>query len=108
MVIGIGLLCMNHAGTLANPLDITPNFGSVVLGLTQTAGTLSGCIAPLVAGYLTKAEVSIFTQLFLIARLRVDPILGDLQNLTLWRGGANSPSHLRKKKRNFRHFWQEC
>ena len=59
MIVGIGLLCTNHAGTMTNPLDITPNFGSVVLGITQTTGTLSGCIAPLVTGYFTKTEVSV-------------------------------------------------
>ena len=60
MIIAIGFLCTNHAGTLANHLDIAPNFGSVLLGITNTVGTLSGCIAPLVTGYFTKSQVSIF------------------------------------------------
>ena len=58
MIVAIGFLCFNNGGFNVNHLDIAPRYGGVILGLTNTAGTVSGCLTPLVTGYFTKAHVS--------------------------------------------------
>lgn len=42
------------SGTIANPLDIAPNYAGTILGITNGFGDLSGWLAPLTAGAFTK------------------------------------------------------
>lgn len=58
LVLATGFLCLNNAGYNVNHLDIAPRFGGVILGLTNTAGTISGCLTPLVTGYFTDNDPS--------------------------------------------------
>ncbi|KAM3858581.1 sialin [Diretmus argenteus] len=52
-------LCTTLAGTSAsgvfiNQIDIAPRYAGVLLGITNTFGTIPGVIAPIVTGYLTE------------------------------------------------------
>ena len=59
MILAIGFLCFNNAGFFVNHLDIGPRFGGVILGLTNTCGTVPGILTPLVTGFFTEEAVSI-------------------------------------------------
>ena len=59
MVLGTGFLCLNNSGYIVNHLDIAPRFGGVLMGVTNIAGTIAGCVTPSVTGYFTNDHVSI-------------------------------------------------
>ncbi|CAL8293223.1 unnamed protein product [Merluccius merluccius] len=42
------------AGVFVNQLDIAPRYAGVLLGITNTFGTIPGVLAPIVTGYLTE------------------------------------------------------
>ncbi|KAG9355599.1 hypothetical protein JZ751_000437 [Albula glossodonta] len=42
------------AGVFINQIDIAPRYAGVLLGITNTFGTIPGVLAPIVVGYLTK------------------------------------------------------
>ncbi|KAL8587270.1 hypothetical protein ACOMHN_045518 [Nucella lapillus] len=59
-VLAIFLLCLclsfaalNRAGYTVNHIDLAPRYAGVLFGITNTAATVPGMIAPLVAGALT-------------------------------------------------------
>ncbi|KAG5676921.1 hypothetical protein PVAND_006718 [Polypedilum vanderplanki] len=59
--VGLGSLAMS--GYLPNTIDIAPQFGSILLGITNTFATVSGLISPPLSGYIavtpTAAEYQI-------------------------------------------------
>ena len=57
MTLGIGLNGFSEAGFLINHLDIAPAFASVLLGVTNTAGTMSGIISPTLTGFIVQHHV---------------------------------------------------
>jgi len=57
MTLGIGLNGFAESGFLINHLDIAPAFASVLLGVTNTAGTLSGIISPTLTGFIVQHHV---------------------------------------------------
>ena len=46
-------------GFNVNHLDIAPRYASILMGLSNGAGTFSGMICPLLVSYLTKSKVSV-------------------------------------------------
>jgi ACS family sodium-dependent inorganic phosphate cotransporter len=56
MSVGIGALAMS--GWLANTLDIAPQFGSIILGISNTLATLPGIVSPILSGYIASTPVS--------------------------------------------------
>ncbi|CAL8298799.1 unnamed protein product [Lota lota] len=42
------------AGVFINQIDIAPRYAGVLLGITNTFGTIPGVLAPIVTGYLTE------------------------------------------------------
>ncbi|KAJ8384965.1 hypothetical protein AAFF_G00196310 [Aldrovandia affinis] len=42
------------AGVFINQIDIAPRYAGVLLGITNTFGTIPGVVAPIAVGYLTK------------------------------------------------------
>ncbi|ROL48694.1 Sialin [Anabarilius grahami] len=42
------------AGVFINQIDIAPRYAGMLLGITNTFGTIPGVLAPIVVGYLTK------------------------------------------------------
>lgn len=53
--VGLGALAMS--GYLANTLDIAPQFGSIILGISNTFATLPGLISPPLAGFIASTPV---------------------------------------------------
>ncbi|KAL0962446.1 hypothetical protein UPYG_G00340110 [Umbra pygmaea] len=44
------------AGIFINQIDIAPRYAGVLLGITNTFGTIPGVVAPIVTGYLTQDQ----------------------------------------------------
>jgi len=44
-------------GFNVNHLDIAPRYASILMGLSNGAGTLSGMICPLLVSFITKDKV---------------------------------------------------
>ena len=57
MTLGIGLNGFSESGFLVNPLDIAPALASVLLGVTNTAATVSGIISPTLSGFIVQNHV---------------------------------------------------
>ncbi|KAH9523352.1 hypothetical protein Btru_039822 [Bulinus truncatus] len=58
--VAVALLCFSalftsfsRAGYVVNNLDLAPSYAGILFGITNTAGTLPGMIAPIIAGALT-------------------------------------------------------
>jgi len=51
--LAVGSTGFQYAGWMANPLDIAPPFAGVLFGISNTAATVPGIIAPYVVGLLT-------------------------------------------------------
>eukprot|EP00118_Oscarella_pearsei_P029123 m.3724 g.3724 ORF g.3724 m.3724 type:complete len:483 (+) comp9729_c0_seq1:143-1591(+) len=54
--VSVGLTGLTYSGFNVNHLDIAPRFAGTLMGITNTAGTISGILAPYVAGALTPAN----------------------------------------------------
>lgn len=46
------------AGFNVNHLDIAPRYASILMGISNGVGTLSGMVCPLIVGAMTKNKVS--------------------------------------------------
>ena len=47
------------AGFNVNHLDIAPRYASILMGISNGVGTLSGMVCPLIVGAMTKNKVSL-------------------------------------------------
>lgn len=45
------------AGFNVNHLDIAPRYASILMGISNGVGTLSGMVCPLIVGAMTKNKV---------------------------------------------------
>jgi ACS family sodium-dependent inorganic phosphate cotransporter-like MFS transporter 6/7/8 len=50
---------MMHSGFNVNHLDIAPRYASILMGISNGVGTLSGMFCPIVVESLTKNEASV-------------------------------------------------
>ena len=57
MLINCGFLL----GFNVNHLDIAPRYASILMGISNGVGTLSGMVCPLIVGAMTKHKVAPFT-----------------------------------------------
>lgn len=57
MTLGVGLNGMVGSGYFVNQLDIASPFASVLMGIINIAGTMSGIISPTVTGFITQNHV---------------------------------------------------
>lgn len=48
------------SGFNVNHLDIAPRYASILMGISNGVGTLSGMVCPLIVGALTKHKVCKF------------------------------------------------
>ncbi|XP_065843594.1 vesicular glutamate transporter 3-like [Oscarella lobularis] len=55
LAISVGFNGLSYSGFNVNHLDIAPRFAGTLMGITNTAGTVSGIVAPYVAGALASA-----------------------------------------------------
>lgn len=58
LTLSFGLGAFSLSGYLANPLDIAPQFSSIIVGFSNTFATLPGLISPVVTGYIVSTPVS--------------------------------------------------
>lgn len=47
----------SESGFNVNHLDIAPRYASILMGISNGVGTLSGMVCPLIVGALTKHKV---------------------------------------------------
>lgn len=50
MTLTLAMLCIDCSGFLVNHVDISPRYSSVLMGLSNTIGTLAGCLTPTATG----------------------------------------------------------
>lgn len=50
--------CLNVTGFNVNHLDIAPRYASILMGISNGVGTLSGMVCPIIVGAMTKNKVS--------------------------------------------------
>eukprot|EP00112_Aurelia_sp_Birch-Aquarium-sp1_P022091 Seg611.11 transcript_id=Seg611.11/GoldUCD/mRNA.D3Y31 product="Vesicular glutamate transporter 1" protein_id=Seg611.11/GoldUCD/D3Y31 len=53
MCVGVALSGLLHSGYEVNVLDIAPGVSGVVMGISNTAGTITGFLSPLLVGVMT-------------------------------------------------------
>ena len=69
ITLGVGLGGLAHSGFYVNHLDIAPPLASVLLGITNTAASSAGILAPIVTGLIVQHHVSlVFKIIHLISR----------------------------------------
>lgn len=51
------LTLSSESGFNVNHLDIAPRYASILMGISNGVGTLSGMVCPLIVGALTKHKV---------------------------------------------------
>lgn len=65
LTIGVGIGAFALSGFTVNHLDIAPDYASILMGISNTFGTIPGIVSPLLTGYIVKTPVSSFDQIFL-------------------------------------------
>lgn len=55
--VGLGALAMS--GYLPNTIDIAPQFGSIILGISNTFATIPGLVSPVLSGFIAVTPVSL-------------------------------------------------
>ena len=58
ITLSVGLGAFSISGYLANPLDIAPQFASIIVGYSNTFATLPGLISPILTGYIVTTPVN--------------------------------------------------
>lgn len=57
LTLAVGFQGALYTGYLVNHLDLSPNYASVIYGITSTFGTIPSFVAPLMVATLTKGQV---------------------------------------------------
>lgn len=60
IILAVGLGALAWCGFAVNPLDIAPNYASIIFGIQNTVGTLPGIISPTLTGYLVQHKVQAY------------------------------------------------
>lgn len=60
ITLSVGLGAFSISGYLANPLDIAPQFASIIVGYSNTFATLPGVISPVLTGYIVTTPARVF------------------------------------------------
>lgn len=55
-IVSIG--CMSNAGFNINHMDLSPNYAGLLMGITNTAGSLGGIMAPQMVGVIVNNQVN--------------------------------------------------
>lgn len=53
--------CLIPSGFNVNHLDIAPRYASILMGISNGVGTLSGMVCPLIVGAMTKNKVKSYS-----------------------------------------------
>lgn len=57
LTIGVGIGAFSLSGFTVNHLDIAPNYASILMGISNTFGTVPGIVSPLISGYIVHTPV---------------------------------------------------
>ena len=68
--LALGASNLNAATYRVNHLDIAPRFSGVLMGITNSAGTIPGIIGPFVVGLLTDNQVCFWRNDYVLCRRR--------------------------------------
>ena len=66
--LALGASNLNAATYRVNHLDIAPRFSGVLMGITNSAGTIPGIIGPFVVGLLTDNQVCFWRNDYILFR----------------------------------------
>lgn len=58
LTIGVGIGAFSLSGFTVNHLDIAPDYSSILMGISNTFGTVPGIVSPLLTGYIVSTPVS--------------------------------------------------
>ena len=61
MCIGVASSGLMHSGYNVNMLDIAPRYACVIMGITNTVGTITGFLSPMMVGFITVNKVSLIS-----------------------------------------------
>lgn len=61
MCIGVASSGLMHSGYNVNMLDIAPRYACVIMGITNTVGTIAGFLSPMMVGFITVNKVSLIS-----------------------------------------------
>lgn len=61
--VSLGFLALGRAGFAINHMDIAPRYAGIVMGVSNTAGTLAGIVGVGLTGYLLEASKATFSDL---------------------------------------------
>lgn len=61
ITIGAALGAFSMNGHAVNHLDIAPQYASVLMGISNTFGSMPGIISPLLTGFIVQNEVSLYS-----------------------------------------------
>lgn len=62
LTIGVGIGAFSLSGFTVNHLDIAPKFASVLMGISNTFGTIPGIVSPILTGYIVSTPVRLELQ----------------------------------------------
>lgn len=57
LVLGVGFSGINATGYAVNHLDIAPRYAGLLMGLSNTFGSLPGFLSPMLTGYIAHSKV---------------------------------------------------
>ncbi|XP_056636501.1 uncharacterized protein LOC130445018 [Diorhabda sublineata] len=59
LIMSIGLGGFTMAVITINPLDLSPNYGSIIGGMIHTCGTISAILSPTITGYIVTEQTDV-------------------------------------------------
>lgn len=65
ITLSVGLGAFSVSGYLPNPLDIAPQFASIIIGISNTIATIPGLVSPVLTGYIVQTPVNNYLFYFL-------------------------------------------
>jgi glycerol uptake facilitator-like aquaporin len=58
LVLGVGFSGINATGYAVNHLDIAPRYAGLLMGLSNTFGSMPGFLSPMLTGYIAHSKVT--------------------------------------------------
>lgn len=62
LTVAVGVGAFSLSGFTVNHLDIAPQYASILMGISNTFGTIPGIVSPLLTGFIVTTPVRSLTQ----------------------------------------------
>lgn len=59
LTIAVGIGAFSLSGFTINHLDIAPSYASILMGISNTFGTVPGIVSPILTGYIVSTPVKL-------------------------------------------------